>query len=72
MGRCTHHPDIETSYACLKYDVYLCEACLKCKDPEIYCKYRTACPIQFIDREKRRQTKKVLDIQDDQYKKDMF
>ncbi len=57
MGRCIHHPDIETSYVCLKHNVYLCESCLKCKDPEIYCKYRTACPIRFLDKEKKRNAK---------------
>ncbi len=58
MGRCIHHPDIRTPYICLKYNIYLCEECLKCKDPDIYCKHRTACPVSFIDKENKRSAKK--------------
>jgi hypothetical protein len=58
MGCCIHHPARETSYVCLKHNVYLCEECLKCKDPEIYCKYRTACPIQFLEKENKLNAKK--------------
>lgn len=53
MGRCTNHPDRKTSYACLKHDIYMCENCMRCRDPDIYCKFRTACPIHFITRRKR-------------------
>jgi hypothetical protein len=28
----------------------MCEACFKCSDPEIYCKYRSSCPIWFVDK----------------------
>jgi uncharacterized 2Fe-2S/4Fe-4S cluster protein (DUF4445 family) len=48
MGFCINHPDRETSYACMKHDVYLCEECLECRDPNIYCKYRASCPIWFV------------------------
>jgi len=50
MGKCVNHPDIETSFLCQKYNQYMCEKCMKCKDPKIYCKYRTACPILFIEK----------------------
>jgi len=65
MGHCVHHPDIETSYVCLKHNAYLCEKCLKCKDPEIYCKFRTACPIHFMDKENKRNAKNTAAIQED-------
>ena len=52
MPCCINHPDRLTAYKCMKHDIYQCEACLKCRDPEIYCKFRTACPIHFITRRK--------------------
>jgi hypothetical protein len=52
LRHCTNHPDRETAYACLKHDVYLCEECLKCRDPDIYCKYRPSCAIHFLTRRK--------------------
>lgn len=52
MKPCTHHPDRLTSYVCMKHDYYMCEECLACRDPEIYCKFRSACPIHFITRRK--------------------
>lgn len=59
MGRCIIHPDRETSYVCLKHGIHLCEQCLECRDPDIYCKFRPSCPIHFItkknfDEEKQR------------------
>ncbi len=48
MGRCINHPDRETSYICLKHNVYLCDECLGCRDPKIYCKFRSSCIIWFI------------------------
>jgi len=50
MGKCSCHPEIETSYLCMKHNVYLCEDCLKCRDPEIYCKFRSSCPIWFMQK----------------------
>lgn len=32
----------------------MCEECLKCNDPDIYCKFRSACPIWFMERRKAR------------------
>lgn len=55
MGACSHHPDRETSYRCMKHQVYLCEECLTCKDPQLYCKHRTACPIWFMSKRLARQ-----------------
>ena len=50
MGRCTNHPEIQTQYHCMKHDIYLCEDCLECRDPELYCKFRSACPIHFMSK----------------------
>ena len=50
MGKCINHPDRETPYICMKHQVYLCEECLQCRDPHIYCKYRTSCPIWFMSK----------------------
>lgn len=50
MGKCIHHPDRETRYLCMKHQIYLCEECLQCKDPKIYCKHRSACPIWFMSK----------------------
>lgn len=57
MGKCTNHPDRETNYHCQKQDYYLCEECLHCKDPELYCKFRSACPIWFIYKERIREAR---------------
>ncbi len=55
MGRCFRHPDRETAFRCLKHGVAMCEECLACRDPKLYCKFRSACPIGFIDRRRKRQ-----------------
>lgn len=52
MKPCVNHPDKETGYACMKHDIYMCEKCLVCRDPEIYCKFRSSCPIHFITKRK--------------------
>jgi hypothetical protein len=53
VSTCIHHPDRETRYRCSKHDIYLCEACLDCRDPELYCKFRTSCPIWFMTRKQK-------------------
>ena len=50
MGTCSCHPEKETNFVCMKQGVYLCDECLKCRDPNIYCKYRSACPIWFMQK----------------------
>lgn len=50
MGSCINHPDRETSYHCQKHNIDMCEECLRCRDPELYCKYRTACVIHFLSK----------------------
>jgi hypothetical protein len=50
MGQCACNPEIETRFLCMKHDRYLCEECLKCQDPELYCKFRSSCPIWFLEK----------------------
>ncbi len=54
MGKCTCHPEKETRFQCLKHGTWLCDECLSCRDPELYCKHRSACPIWFIEKRQRR------------------
>ena len=61
MGKCANHPDRETSYICMKHDKYMCEECLACPDPEIHCKFRSSCPVWFMDK---RGGKNIDDIPD--------
>ncbi len=53
MGTCINHPDRDTPYICMKHQLYLCEDCLECRDPKIYCKHRSACPIWFMGKRKK-------------------
>ena len=48
MGFCINHTETKTRYRCMKHNIYLCKACLTCRDPDIYCKFRSSCPIYFI------------------------
>jgi len=48
--KCTNHPDREATFRCEKDDVYLCEECLKCRNPDIYCKFRTSCIIWEMEK----------------------
>ena len=50
MGQCECHPEKETPYICMKHQRYLCDECMKCVDPDIYCKFRSSCPIWFMDK----------------------
>ncbi|HAY38223.1 MAG TPA: hypothetical protein DCY53_02095 [Desulfobacteraceae bacterium] len=50
MGRCRNHPNKETGNVCTKYTIYMCEECLKSSDPDIYCKFRSACTIWSLEK----------------------
>ncbi|PIP41685.1 MAG: ferredoxin [Desulfobacterales bacterium CG23_combo_of_CG06-09_8_20_14_all_51_8] len=50
MGKCVNHPGRETNFVCMKHNHYLCEECLKCVDPNIHCKFRSSCPIWFMEK----------------------
>ena len=56
MGRCVEHPDRETAYMCMKHQIYLCDECLKCRDPKIYCKHRTGCVIWYLSRQNEKES----------------
>ena len=64
MGKCIRHPDRESNFLCMKHNVHLCEECLFCRDPELYCKFRSSCPIWFIHRQKKREERKRLTRED--------
>ena len=53
MGKCKNHPRSETAYFCFKHKYYLCEHCLKCSDPAVYCKFRSSCMISFMQKEQK-------------------
>jgi hypothetical protein len=48
VGRCVNHPDTETGYECMKHRIFMCEDCLNCRDPEIYCKFRASRTIWYL------------------------
>lgn len=52
MAQCACHPEIESRFLCMKHNLYLCEECLTCRDPRIYCKHRSACAIWFMTKRK--------------------
>jgi hypothetical protein len=54
MPTCSRHPDRETPYQCMKHGLYMCSECMHCRDPEIYCKFRSSCAIHFMEKESRR------------------
>jgi uncharacterized 2Fe-2S/4Fe-4S cluster protein (DUF4445 family) len=58
MGKCVNHPNRETNLLCMKHNVFMCDECVHCRDPEIYCKFRSSCPIWFFAK---RQKKKERD-----------
>jgi uncharacterized 2Fe-2S/4Fe-4S cluster protein (DUF4445 family) len=40
---CYKHSDKTGKYYCSKYQRYLCDDCISCQDPSIYCKFRKMC-----------------------------
>jgi len=60
MGKCVNHPERETSYKCMKHNIYLCDECLECRDPDLYCKYRSSCPIWFLNKGSKRLEEKPM------------
>jgi hypothetical protein len=45
--------EAEPRYRCQKHLAYMCDACLKCRDPNLYCKFRPSCMIHFLEKEKK-------------------
>ncbi len=50
MGTCKNHRGEQARFLCQKYNYFLCDKCLRCYDPEIYCKFRSACIINYKDK----------------------
>ncbi|MBW2145505.1 MAG: hypothetical protein JRI22_00640 [Deltaproteobacteria bacterium] len=42
---CKNHPEREAKLYCMKNTIGLCEECLSCQQPGVYCKFRTQCLI---------------------------
>ncbi len=40
---CYKHSDRAGKYFCSKYERFLCDDCLRCQDPSLYCKFRKMC-----------------------------
>jgi hypothetical protein len=57
MAKCTRHPERETRFQCLKHDLWMCDECFACRDPELYCKHRSACLVWFIEKPRKRPQK---------------
>ncbi|RJQ49732.1 MAG: hypothetical protein C4530_22825 [Desulfobacteraceae bacterium] len=51
MQGCANHPEREARFRCMKYGIDMCGACLRCRDPGLYCKFRSSCTIHFLHRE---------------------
>jgi hypothetical protein len=52
MKCCSDESTENIRYRCEKHQTEMCAACLKCKDPELYCKFRPSCMIHFLEKEK--------------------
>jgi hypothetical protein len=42
---CRYHPGTQAVFICEKYKSYLCDKCVSCRDPKLYCKFRPMCLI---------------------------
>jgi len=60
--QCRNHPDREAAAVCERFNTGFCRECCECLsddhcaeciDPQNYCKFRTQCIIQEIERERR-------------------
>lgn len=50
MGRCARHPQTESRWQCLKRGIWMCEECLGCRDPALYCTHRSACLVWYLEK----------------------
>ena len=48
MNVCVNHPDKTAGLVCMKYQIHVCGKYANCRDPQLYRKHRTACPVWFI------------------------
>ncbi len=49
--QCPKHPDLPARFRCEKYALEMCERCMECRSPDIYCKHRPQCMIWELLRE---------------------
>ncbi len=53
MTACCENPEAgKQTYRCEKHRIDMCDVCLRCKDPELYCKFRSSCMIHFLEKER--------------------
>ncbi|MEW6616160.1 MAG: hypothetical protein AB1401_11965 [Thermodesulfobacteriota bacterium] len=50
---CENHPDRRAISVCQKLGIGLCEECITCKDPSLYCKFRDRCVAWELIKEKK-------------------
>ena len=55
MTCCSANTSEQAAYRCQKYKIDMCAACLKCRDPHLYCKFRPSCVIHFLEKERSRE-----------------
>jgi hypothetical protein len=53
MTCCDDKPEDAARYKCEKHQITMCAECLKCKDPDLYCKFRPSCMIHFLEKEQK-------------------
>ena len=44
------HSTVERRFMCMKHQAALHKGAIHCRDPKIYCKYRSACPVWFMEK----------------------
>jgi hypothetical protein len=54
MACCETFQDGMQHYNCEKHHIQMCDTCLKCKDPDLYCKFRPSCMIYFLEKERKK------------------
>lgn len=52
--KCANHPDRDAIGYCEKNNRYLCEECLECQSPGMYCKFRPKCLVWELSRHGRK------------------
>lgn len=53
MGNNKNSSEEKTPYFCAKHKRYISGDCIKCVDPELYCKFRSACIVRFLEKEQK-------------------
>ena len=61
---CIRHPDRPGRHFCSKYAEHLCDECMACRDPKIYCKFRGSCVINELEKRAARRKRGVTSHHD--------